>query len=890
MSQPNIVSKYAKRTVFKNRGRTILTLFGIIIATAMFCVVVSARSSCVDILKSFQDDDYGTWHVQAYSMTSREYQQILKDTRIKRSAYVQEYGYVMAANTSMDEAELKNKLSYQNYDVMVASMSPGFTDLCQINLVKGRMPQNENEAIISLEMYADNRDMIDEEDATSYEFTMVYSRYSNGHKVNNLKEISRDEFGYGEEYLSPLDKKEFRVVGCFVVPDYAKWKNLSFYTVLLGPSEMTAGNAVNAYFELEDPASYVAFSDEYFESTDDCLFNKDYIRMKNSADDSDTIRWIDILTFSAVTIIALLAVMLIYNSFSTSSTDRIRAIGLLKSVGATRRQIRDLMLGEAFYYVIIAVPIGLVIGNISAYILFGALNDLAKEAGFYLLSQEVDLQYRLGLSNTLMPVALSIITIAVAIFVPMYRASQITPIEAVRVNNVFTTKVKRKKSRGLAVRFLGFNSALAIKNFFRYRKRYRATILSVFLSIMMILFTHALVRTIISMFSSSEGVDSNLLTYSYYFGNNSFDASDLSLYYQLADLSNVKDSLIILQSKKEIEVEAEDLTERYRNDYADPNIVYDSQNGEYPVYEDSGRRVTNVTLMFIEDSAFRKICIENGIAPDPYFTYGSKLCLTNNTFYSNTDENLNTVKVFSSIDNPKDVVLRFSEEESETTPKVDIQLTKAISEPFSITGDTASTMQIYMPLSRMSYYGVSYKDVFEFFQFHVSEPDETFTQMKKILEKNLHSSEDLHDSGAYARAYEAVTTMAKILIYGYAALLCLICFLNVIMTIISNVLFRRKEYILLMSIGMSKRTLFHTVILESIICFFESLLLLALFAGSLLILVTMLFDLSVISKRNILFLAVTVFAHFLMITSTTAFGLRHVLTENVIEGVRKEYY
>ena len=55
---PNIVSRYAKRTVFANKGRSILTLIGIIIATMMFCIVASAHQCAVDVLQSFADDDY----------------------------------------------------------------------------------------------------------------------------------------------------------------------------------------------------------------------------------------------------------------------------------------------------------------------------------------------------------------------------------------------------------------------------------------------------------------------------------------------------------------------------------------------------------------------------------------------------------------------------------------------------------------------------------------------------------------------------------------------------------------------------------------------------------------------------------------------------------------
>ena len=90
---PNIVSKYAKRTVFKNKGRSILTLIGIIVATMMFSIVTSAHQCAIDILKSFASDEYGTWHVEAYSMTSMDFQKTAKDERIKNVVYVQELGF-----------------------------------------------------------------------------------------------------------------------------------------------------------------------------------------------------------------------------------------------------------------------------------------------------------------------------------------------------------------------------------------------------------------------------------------------------------------------------------------------------------------------------------------------------------------------------------------------------------------------------------------------------------------------------------------------------------------------------------------------------------------------------------------------------------------------------
>ena len=878
MNSQNIVGKYAKRTVFKNRGRTILTMFGIIIATAMFAVVLSARTSCVDILKSFQDDDYGTWHIQAYSMTSRDYQKVMKDERIKRSAYIQEAGY-LKGSSDMSEEDVQELLSYENFDIFIASVSSDFEDLCNMKVVWGRMPENENEAIISLEMYADYRDEVYDNSTAVYFEIPYYSRYSEGHKVNDLKTIHHDKNGKATESLYKIDTLEFQVVGYFVVPEYATWKNLSRYTVLLGPSKgsnLTAGNAVNAYFELNDPSDYVQFAKDYFESEDDCLYNKDYIRMKDSADDTRTIRWLDILAVSALVIILLLAVMLIYNSFSTSSMERIRAIGLLKSVGATKRQVRELMIAEAFYYIIIAIPIGILVGNLSAIVLFYKLGSIVKEAGFFLLSQTVDLRYRLSIENTLFPAILSVITIFVAILIPMVRTSNITPIEAVRVNNVFTTKPLRKRSRGLAVRLLGFTGALSLKNFFRYRKRYRAPILSLMLSILMIFSTHLLVRAITSQFSTGNSDDADLLTYSYYYGENSFDESDRTLYYQLAGMEQVKDSLIILQTRKDVVVEDAVMT----SDYLSRMDKGEDEN-------------ISAALVFVEDSAFRKLCTDNGIDPDPYMTYGSRNCLTNNHVEVDEDGKYDKVKVFSNAVFPLHVRLDFTEGTGITAKKklIDINLSEEIPDPFlDSQSGAAAQLLIYMPLSRMSYYSASYKGVYEYFMFRVNDPESAYSAMKKELENNLHSGENLHDAGAYTRARDAISSLAQVLIYGYAALLCLICFLNVIMTLLTSILFRRKEYILLTSVGMSRKTLFRMVITESMICFLESLLLLAVVLAVLIFVVTTFLNISVYSKKNLLFAAITVFVHLLMVTSTAAFGLRHVMSENVIEGIRKDYY
>ena len=56
------------------------------------------------------------------------------------------------------------------------------------------------------------------------------------------------------------------------------------------------------------------------------------------------------------------SVALIYNSFSISVSERTKQFGLLKSIGATKKQIRGAVLTEALMLCVVAIPLGLLVG------------------------------------------------------------------------------------------------------------------------------------------------------------------------------------------------------------------------------------------------------------------------------------------------------------------------------------------------------------------------------------------------------------------------------------------------------------------------------------------------------------------------------------------------
>ena len=667
-----------------------------------------------------------------------------------------------------------------------------------------------------------------------------------------------------------IGEKEYTIVGYFVIPEYSQWKNLAQDTILTISDSMTYGNAVNAYFKLKDPAEYQDFAGTYLQDPTDYLYNKDYIRMQNSADDRRTEFVFTLLAFCAIFVILLLADMLIYNSFSTSSSERVRAIGLLKSVGATRRQVRELLFYEAAYYSVIGIPIGIILGQISSAVLFSILNNMAGHAANYYLAKNINLSYRLCLENVLIPIGYAVLCILMAIFTPMRRMSKIAPIEALRANEVFSNHTRRKKSKGLAVKLLGFTGALSLKNYIRHRRRYRATVISIVTSILMIICANVLVNTVVGQFVT-DTENENVITYIRACGTDGFSQEDQNMFYQLASIKGVRSSRLTLDTAGKLlldgtitDISPEDVT-----------TVFD---------EDPAARV-----IFVEDSAFRRLCEEHDIDADPYLEYGSKLCLTNNT-YTYYDDYFEMAKEASLFDEYGDTYLlkvpcKIGDEEEII---IQVQVEEKV-DGSELSCMDSGEIQFYIPMSRLDYYGVESTQGIEYFYYEVNQPQAVAKEMKKTLEQNLYRSDYLVDLGMASRARESVKRLATTVLYGYVALLSFMCLLNVIMTVIGNIVFRRREYILLTSIGMSRKTLFRMVISESIVYFVESLIMLGLILG-VFFLGLIILDPILYSRLRYGFSLVIIFIHFLLVVSTTAIGLSHVMKDEIIESVRKEYY
>jgi putative ABC transport system permease protein len=129
-----------------------------------------------------------------------------------------------------------------------------------------------------------------------------------------------------------------------------------------------------------------------------------------------------LLAFAGVAI--LVGAFIIYNTFSITVAQRTREFAMLRTIGASRRQILGSVIGEAFIIGLIASAAGILLGLALAWglgKLFGAIGFGLPATGLILSWQTVIVCLAVGIG----------ITVLASIF-PALRATKIAPIAALR--------------------------------------------------------------------------------------------------------------------------------------------------------------------------------------------------------------------------------------------------------------------------------------------------------------------------------------------------------------------------------------------------------------------------------------------------------------------------
>lgn len=498
----NLMKTLTLKNLKLNRKRTIVTIVGIILATALLSALVTLVSSFQYSMIEYQKQKGGDFHVKFSNVKMSELSEFKNNRNIESTFETMGMGFA-----NLDGCKNEDK----PYAYVMATDEAGFERGC-FKLIEGRMAKNEDEIVIPRHLKTNGRIDIKVGDEITLD---VGKRYD-----SNTESVISENCAYEHEAETLTDTvtKHYKVVGIMERPGYGMEDySAAGYTFVTYSDELAAiDNGTKSEASEADTTLTV-----YSRYTQKALRNKDAVTadiigvdeklfekannssVEMSSEESDRflkemenakydiymngylinyecVFPIDgsfkaLFTVAAVValIIILTSVYCIKNSFNISITEKIRQYGMLASVGATRRQIKSSVKTEAAMLGVVGIPVGTMSGILASLILVKVVNALS--AGWL----NVALSFHTSLPALILAVILSIATIYFSATGSARRAAKVTPLEAIRNTKEIKIKSAKLKTPAIIGRIWGIGGVISYKNIKRNNKKYRTTVTSI---------------------------------------------------------------------------------------------------------------------------------------------------------------------------------------------------------------------------------------------------------------------------------------------------------------------------------------------------------------------------------------------------------------------------
>ncbi len=789
----NIFSKITAKTMRMNRVRTMVTIIGVILSTSMITAVATFGTSFQNFLVDYSMARTGNWHVAVIGTDSEQAENLKEDEDVEKTAVMKTLGFAWFDPVIKSSPDMPY--------LYVRALSEEALEMLPAEMKEGRMPATEDEVALPSYLLANEAKNQETEIGDVLTLELGERSYQGERLGQQNGYMSEEEFDGGETF-TPRETRTFTVVGIY---DY--WADCSYwaagYDVLTGPTAQETAYQ-DVFIEMKNPRHVYSFAEEKLtQEGTAALYNDELLRWLGVVDNSNLTVVMGGLLAVLIAVIMAGSITLIYNAFSISLRERTVQFGLLSSVGATKKQLRQAMRYEAFFVSAVGIPLGLLAGiggiGVTLHYIGGGLTN-------WIHGTDVGIPLHVPVWAVIFAALVAFITVMISVWIPSRRIRKITPMEAIRSSTDIRVRPDEVKTGKWISSLFGLEGMMAQKNYKRDRRKYRATVISLTMSI--------------GLFTAAGLFNIYLLKT----GAFVLEAPETDLVYTLyEDVKGHEDEVDDVLGQRE---GINSVLKYYKQSFFFSVPESWAQTGLLSIYEqgisqsgeaeesDSETVWIGGTLVILEDQDFRKFAKGQKADISDYEDADHvKVMYLNATKQFNVEtERYEKQDIFpEDADGMLDAgEMVFDDEDVMTgfTKTMEFELADAVSQVPDSLEEYRDRIVFFIPKSMYERFGESFSKEWmnAVYAIQCENPAETFkeleTEFTELRMEELGYLENLMEE--YEMDRNTIIAV-KVLTYGFIVLISLIAVANVFHTVSTNLMMRRKEFAMLRSMGMSPK-------------------------------------------------------------------------------------
>ena len=809
----SITKKLALRHLKQNKTRSVLTVLGITISVVMLTVIFTCATSFAHYYGERAINTNGNWHffVKTDYESAKKYllsDSSLKDIGFEKDLSTEEQSYKIYS----DKANyLRTGTIYQGDAQYIKD-----TVTCKYD---GALPKSDNEIMVEQSLIKNNGLELKIGDEIKI---AVGSRLKGDFVILPVM----GDYQFGERFEKEKDET-FKVVGILHNNEPTERG-----AIIRGMSDLKSKNLV-AYGKIKKvtPFSYIKINGIYdkfgftkkkraFNVGENTGFLNSRLAFSIDKNDLPQVLKLTAIGIVVFAVIFVSSFAMIYNSFALSVGEQIKYLGMLSSVGATRKQKKKTLYFEGAILGGIGIILGIVLGLLTTFISQSAMNaKIASIMEGY--NNNIKYSTHISLWVLCLIVILAALTVFVSIISPVQKAARITAIDAIRK----TDEIKRKgkiRTPFIITKLFGFEGDIAFKNLRRNGRKSRTIIACICICAVLFLSCNYFCET----FKEASNLDYEIpYQIMYQYSAESKAQLEKARNY-LKTNKRVKRFYSIWEAWYSIlrgDINPYDNSRLYDMSFQNESIFVDK-------YKFIATQDITYTAHLIDDEDFNALCKKNGIDYKKYYSPdkdGSIKTIVINGIDRNDEPIFNNNLLGKTIG-----CYDIDSEKTERENKLDENGNQVYF--YYKTGCTS----IYKfcdfikydkdnPICNLDSSGVAfyapkcvydkYSDDDSFYFDYGIETDEPY-KVEKELKDYLSENEaegDVYNNYNWMMKEKSIISAVQFLSYAFILLITLITVFNIINTMTAQIANRKKELAMLKSVGMTPKEFKKTLIFES---------------------------------------------------------------------------